>query len=43
MIEASFGAERGSCAAVSGAYQYDTGQRLLMRGLPSPQGNGAEG
>ena len=37
MIEASFGAERGSRAAVSGAYQYDTGQRLLMRGLPSPR------
>lgn len=36
MIEASFEAERGSRAAVSGAYQYDTGQRLLMRGLPSP-------
>ena len=37
MIEASFdqGAERS--AAVSGAYQYDTGQRLRMHGLPSPQ------
>lgn len=37
MIEASFEAERGRLAAVSGAYQYDTGQRLRMMGLPSPQ------
>ena len=37
MIEASF--ERGTerSAAVSGAYQYDTGQRLRMHGLPSPE------
>ena len=37
MIEASF--ERGEerSAAISGAYQYDTGQRLKMHGLPSPQ------
>lgn len=35
MIEASF--DRSSrAAAVSGVYQYDTGQRLRMRGLPSP-------
>ncbi len=35
MIEASF--ERcGRQAAVSGAYQYDTGQRLRMHGLPGP-------
>lgn len=34
MIEASF--DRSSrAAAVSGVYQYDTGQRLRMRGLPS--------
>ena len=37
MIEASFEAERGRQAAISSAYQYDTGQRLLMRGLPSPK------
>ena len=37
MIEASF--ERGGerSAVVSGAYQYDTGQRLRMHGLPSPK------
>lgn len=36
MIEASFElTNRG--AAISGAYQYDTGQRLRMHGLPSPQ------
>ena len=37
MIEASFeqNADRG--AVVSGAYQYDTGQRLRMHGLPSPR------
>ena len=35
MIEASF--ERcGRQAAVSGVYQYDTGQRLRMHGLPGP-------
>lgn len=35
MIEASF--DRSSrTAAVSGVYQYDTGQRLRMNGLPSP-------
>lgn len=37
MIEASFERGEGRSAAVSGAYQYDTGQRLRMRGLPSPQ------
>ncbi|MBR5303177.1 MAG: hypothetical protein IKU38_10110 [Clostridia bacterium] len=36
MIEASFERDCRS-AAVSGAYQYDTGQRLRMHGLPSPQ------
>lgn len=37
MIEASF--ERGMkrSAAASNAYQYDTGQRLKMHGLPSPE------
>ena len=35
MIEASFG-RTGRGATVDGAYQYDTGQRLRMRGLPSP-------
>lgn len=36
MIEASF--DRSSrAAAVSGVYQYDTGQRLRMNGLPSPE------
>ena len=35
MIEASF-ETRSRSAAVSGAYQYDTGQRLAMYGLPSP-------
>lgn len=35
MIEASFG-RTGRGATVNGAYQYDTGQRLRMYGLPSP-------
>ena len=37
MLEASFDRGRDRSAAVSGAYQYDTGQRLRMHGLPSPQ------
>lgn len=37
MIEASFEKSGERSAAVSGAYQYDTGQRLRMHGLPSPQ------
>ena len=37
MIEASFDAKRKGSAAVSGAYQYDTGQRLRMHGLPTPR------
>lgn len=37
MIEASFDARQGLTAAVQGAYQYDTGQRLRMHGLPDPQ------
>lgn len=35
MIDASFDRHSRS-AAVSGVYQYDTGQRLRLRGLPSP-------
>lgn len=35
MVEASFD-RSGRSAAVSGIYQYDTGQRLRLRGLPSP-------
>lgn len=37
MIEASFEQGRGGSAAISGAYQYDTGQRLRMHGLPGPE------
>lgn len=37
MIEASFERSGERSTAVSGAYQYDTGQRLRMHGLPSPQ------
>lgn len=37
MIVASFNKDQNRTAAVSGAYQYDTGQRLVMHGLPSPQ------
>lgn len=37
MIEASFDRSGHRSAAVSGAYQYDTGQRLRMHGLPSPK------
>ena len=36
MIDASF-SRTGRSATVNGAYQYDTGQRLRMRGLPSPR------
>lgn len=36
MIEASFDGGRYREAAVSGAYQYDTGQRIRLYGLPSP-------
>lgn len=36
MIDASFDRHSRS-AAVSGAYQYDTGQRMRLRGLPSPE------
>lgn len=37
MIEASFEGMTERSAAVSGAYQYDTGQRLRLYGLPSPE------
>lgn len=36
MIVASFDKTQNRTAAVSGAYQYDIGQRLVMHGLPSP-------
>jgi len=36
MIEASFG-RNTRAASIAGAYQYDTGQRLVMHGLPTPQ------
>lgn len=36
MIEASFDQGKRRSTTVSGAYQYDTGQRLRMHGLPSP-------
>lgn len=37
MIEASFESKNHKSAAIGGIYQYDTGQRLRMHGLPSPQ------
>jgi len=37
MIAAVFDGRNDRSGAVSGAYQYDTGQRLAMHGLPSPQ------
>lgn len=36
MLEASFDAARNRGASISGAYQYDTGQRIRMHGLPTP-------
>lgn len=36
MIEASFDMQ-GRSAAAAGAYQYDTGQRIRLHGLPSPE------
>lgn len=36
MIEASFNPGKNNQANVTGAVQYDTGQRLLLRGLPTP-------
>lgn len=37
MIEASFEQRNHKSAAIGGIYQYDTGQRLRMRGLPTPR------
>ena len=37
MIHASFDDRSHNSAAIAGIYQYDTGQRLKMHGLPSPQ------
>ncbi len=37
MIEAMFDTSRSRRAAIAGVYQYDTGQRLRLRGLPTPQ------
>lgn len=37
MINASFNSGKTRATAISGAYQYDTGQRLVMHGLPSPE------
>ena len=34
MIEASFDGAAARSTAVSGAYQYDTGQRLRLLGIP---------
>ena len=36
MIEANFESKAHKSAAIAGIYQYDTGQRLRMRGLPTP-------
>lgn len=36
MIEASFDPKKTNAASVAGAVQYDTGQRLRLRGLPTP-------
>ena len=36
MIEASYNPNKTNAAMVAGAYQYDTGQRLRLRGLPAP-------
>ena len=37
MITASFNPKSNNEAAVTGAYQYDTGQRVRLVGLPSPE------
>lgn len=37
MIHASFDDRSHKSAAIAGIYQYDTGQRLRMHGLPSPR------
>ena len=36
MIEANFESKTHKNTAIAGVYQYDTGQRLRMRGLPTP-------
>ena len=36
MIEASYAPNKTNTASISGAFQYDTGQRLRLRGLPTP-------
>lgn len=36
MIEASYAPSKTNTASISGAFQYDTGQRLRLRGLPTP-------
>lgn len=36
MIEAYFDSKMGRKGLITGAYQYDTGQRLRLSGLPSP-------
>lgn len=37
MLQASFDAAKNRNASISGAYQYDTGQRVALHGLPSPE------
>ena len=37
MLEANFSPETSRGASVTGAVQYDSGQRLRLRGLPTPQ------
>lgn len=37
MIEASYNPSKTNAASVAGAVQYDTGQRLRLRGLPTPE------
>lgn len=42
MLTASFDTDRSSSAAIHGAVQYDTGQRLKLCGLPAPWEMGRE-
>lgn len=37
MIDASFDSRSRKLAAIGGVYQYDTGQRLRLHGLPTPE------
>ncbi len=37
MIDASFDSRSRRLAAIGGVYQYDTGQRLRLHGLPTPE------